>query len=147
MRTTIGNLVFDARKALGLTMRPYSVEGGIFFRLCSSHDEPDLSAMRQAILDVDAKHPWRDFDHFNNERVPSIKFLSDGRSKIDNWTTPEKTCCFSIFPGIDRLGKGQLHAYEQYLGTLVRELKKRQLRYVEDVWCTLHTCRVITSAA
>lgn len=145
MRTTIQALVFEVCNAFGWTERPYSVEGDIAFKLLWHEAEPDLPAMRQAIIDIDAEHPWKDFDLFHGEAVPSINFLSDGQTKVDNWTTPVKTCWFAIYPGIDHLGKGQLHAYERYLCHLATKLKERKLPFVAEVRCVMVTRRVIAA--
>lgn len=141
MRTTLQSLVYGIRNILSSNERRYSVSGQVCFVLSSARVEPDLNTLRQAILAVDALHPWKDKNHFTDEEAESIKYLSDGSIKIDEWNIPEKSCWFGIYPGIENLTKGQLHAYERYLTTIAKELAKRQLLDVSKVRCgiTTHT--------
>lgn len=147
MRTTIQSLQFAAAKALGWAARPYSVEGAIAFTLSWHECDADVGLLRQSILSVDRECPWKDSDLFTGEQAPSIKFLGEGRPVVNNYSPPEKTYWFTIIPGIDTLGKGQLQAYERYLGTLAAKLTERKPSRIEKIWCVMRTCRVIQQAA
>jgi hypothetical protein len=139
MRTTIQRIVFQAKDVLGLTDRPYAVEGTITFTMCSTYRECDLEELRRAILEVDKQFPWKDVDEFRNASVPSIKYLGVGNVVIQNWTIPEKSCHFMVVPGIANLKKGQLHAYEQYLSKVAEELAQKKLPNVNKVHYLVRT--------
>lgn len=139
MRTNMQQLSYRIRKAVGLTDRPYEVDGTIFFILDSADAELDLSVLRQVIVEVDQLFPWKDEHPFTGEKFKSIKYLSEGKSKVDKWAVPVKTCFFNIYPGFERLTKGQLHAYENYLAKIAEELFKRKLSHVASVWGSVST--------
>ncbi|MDP3934656.1 MAG: hypothetical protein Q8Q46_00295 [Candidatus Giovannonibacteria bacterium] len=110
------------------------------FVLTTARVKADLSAFRRAILEVDEQFPWHDDPPrlCPEESAPSIFYLSDGDEVINNWSTPEKTCWFTIFPKYHSIRKGQVYAYERYLAKLAEELVKKRLPFVAEVRSVLH---------
>ena len=110
----------------------HHVEGRLAFVFAHHLAETSLQLLREAILAVDSEFPWKDFNYYGDP-YPSIRMLSDGEALIHNYTTPEKWCWFSIFPGHQSLKRSQVYAYEKYLMKLAEELAKRRLPNVAQV--------------
>lgn len=114
--------------------RSYSVEGYINFKFVSAEFEPNLEALERAIREVDARFPWKDeMPPLSNEAFESIRYITTGRIRVNNWTVPEKDCSFCIHPGRSDVRRSQIYAYEKYLDKLSQELAQMKIRGVEVV--------------
>ena len=141
MRTNTQGFVQQIRNAVRPAARQYQVSVTIFFVMSSSNIEPDFGTLREAIVETDRRFPWKDKNPSTGEDFKSIRYLSNGENKIDNWQVPVKTCYFAICPGMDRLRQGQLHAYENYLAQIAEALAKLKLPNVTKVRCVVETRR------
>ncbi len=128
MRTLSSILGLRASKT---SQRYYSAEGSICFELVSANVEPNLSKLRQMIVEIDERFPWRATNGFGEEQR-SIGYLDDGHVVTHNFHVPIKMCWFWIVPML-AIQKGQIHAYEKYLDKIAEELAALQMPGVRGV--------------
>ena len=118
-------------RALTKPVPKYDVSGAFTLEFTSADVEPDIVALRLAILVADHQFPWHGCNGLGEEGR-SIRYLSDGRVGVDKWRVPVKSCSFNIHPEY-AMHKGQLHAYEKYLDKIAEELALRNLPDVREV--------------
>lgn len=118
--------------------RYYGAEGSICLEFASADIKPELPALRQMILEIDAQFPWRATNGLGEEQE-SIRYLDDGTVVVHNFHTPIKMCWFRIMPTF-KMQKGQLHAYEKYLDKIAEELSVRQIKGLKGTHAIMRTC-------
>lgn len=118
--------------------RKYTVSGSFAFQMSWHRDRPDLTKFREAILEIDQLFPWHDDVCLGAGEPKGIFYVSDGKEVVQNWSIPEKVCCFNVFPRYSSLRRGQVYAYEKYLAKIAEELAKRKLPNVCEVTSVIH---------
>ncbi|MBI4158351.1 MAG: hypothetical protein HY505_01905 [Candidatus Yanofskybacteria bacterium] len=110
------------------TQRRYTVDGDIVFVFRPPHDfTPQCFEMlRDAIVFVDRKFPWKDTNDHDGTEVSDIRYLGDAHVVIHNFNPQEQHVWFWIVPHYDSMRKSQLYAYEKYLAKLAEELNKKR---------------------
>lgn len=125
---------WPCRKVFERSGRHYDVSGAIAFELLFHSTEPDLTAMAEAIRNIDYWYPWSDLDAAPLAgEYKSIFHLSDGHVITHNFSTPLKIVWFNIHPPSGHMRKSQVYAYEKYLAKLAKELAKGFASTVSEV--------------
>lgn len=106
----------------------------ITFDFCREDCEVDLQVLKQAILEVDKKFPWKDGSSQPGQPSAIVAEMSDGEVELNvNFIPPRKSVNFQLVFERGWFSHSEFRAYHKAIMRLVEELSILKLVGVEYV--------------